>query len=111
MSLVGAGERPRIPPRGELPGPDTAAFGGLDAYVALLQKCWAQDPQERPAFAAIAEELRWGCPCMMVHAISLVCTGCVDLWALALLDIWLAPSRGDSRQLMSGGEKLAVRLD
>ena len=52
------GNRPQLPPRDELPGPDTAAFAGLDAYIALMQRCWAQDPSKRPPFAEIVPTLQ-----------------------------------------------------
>ena len=29
-----------------------------DAYVALMRRCWAQDPAQRPDFAAVIAELR-----------------------------------------------------
>ncbi len=48
------GHRLAIPPRDQLPGPDTASFAGLDAYIALMQRCWAQ---VRPVFA-------WLHPCI-----------------------------------------------
>ncbi len=32
-----AGERPVIPPREELPGPDSATFAGLEAYCQLVR--------------------------------------------------------------------------
>lgn len=35
--LVNAGKRPAIPPRGELPGPDTASWQGLAAYCRLMR--------------------------------------------------------------------------
>ena len=34
---IEAGERPPVPPRDQLPGPDTAGFAGLDAYTALMK--------------------------------------------------------------------------
>lgn len=37
VSHVLAGGRPEVLPREALPGPDTAAFAGLDEYVALMQ--------------------------------------------------------------------------
>ncbi|KAI7835872.1 hypothetical protein COHA_010220 [Chlorella ohadii] len=52
------GKRPELPPREELPGPDTAQFGGLDAYIALMQRCWAAEPAERPGFAEVVRQLR-----------------------------------------------------
>lgn len=47
VTLVVGGGRLEIPPRDRLPGYDTAAFSGLDAYVALLKRCWAQNPCEQ----------------------------------------------------------------
>ncbi|PRW60140.1 Serine threonine- kinase CTR1 [Chlorella sorokiniana] len=57
MFAVLQGERPAIPPRHELPGPDTLAFAGLDAYIALLKECWADDPAARPSFDQIVPRL------------------------------------------------------
>ena len=31
----------------QLPG---GSFSGYDAYVALMQRCWAEDPADRPTF-------------------------------------------------------------
>jgi hypothetical protein len=39
--------------------PMAAPLAGLEAYVALLQRCWAQAPEERPDFQHVARELRW----------------------------------------------------
>ena len=36
-------------------------FAGLPAYIALMRRCWHQDPAARPAFADAARELRRGC--------------------------------------------------
>lgn len=55
---VVAGERLALPPREELPGPDTASFAGLEAYCALIQECWAQQSQERPPMAQVVRRLR-----------------------------------------------------
>ena len=55
---VVAGERLEVPPREALPGPDTAAFGGLDAYCELLQECWAGQPERRPGMAQVVRRLR-----------------------------------------------------
>jgi len=62
-TIVGAvqqGDRPEIPPFERLPG-----FEGVDqppaalaGYIALMQRCWAQDPDERPNFEEIAAELQ-----------------------------------------------------
>ncbi|KAL4441802.1 hypothetical protein ABPG77_003718 [Micractinium sp. CCAP 211/92] len=56
--LVLQGERPQVPPYEALPGPDTASFAGLDAYVQLMRDCWAQEPYERPTFKEIVPRLR-----------------------------------------------------
>ena len=50
------GLRPPIPEPAKLPG-GGAELGGLDAYLALLQKCWAQSPEDRPPFGIILDEL------------------------------------------------------
>ena len=42
MSLVVGGGRLEVPPRGALPGADTPTFTGLEAYLALMRRCWAQ---------------------------------------------------------------------
>lgn len=60
VSHVVAGGRLDVPPRNALPGPDTAAFAGLDDYISLMQRCWAQAPEERPGFQQVVVELRWG---------------------------------------------------
>ena len=50
------GERPALPAdAAALPG---GTFPGLPAYVALLQRCWAQEPQARPSFDDIVAQLR-----------------------------------------------------
>jgi hypothetical protein len=36
------GMRLAIPPKAELPGPDNDRFDGLEEYIVLLQRCWAQ---------------------------------------------------------------------
>ncbi|KAL4450218.1 hypothetical protein ABPG77_010887 [Micractinium sp. CCAP 211/92] len=53
-----AGERPVIPPREELPGPDSATFAGLEAYCQLVRDCWAQDATQRPTMAQVVRRLR-----------------------------------------------------
>ena len=55
---VVAGERLELPPREALPGPDTAGFAGLDAYCALIQECWAAQPEQRPGMAQVVRRLR-----------------------------------------------------
>ena len=51
-----AGRRPPLPADPEaLPG---GTFPGLGGYVQLVQRCWKQEPQDRPGFAEIAARLR-----------------------------------------------------
>ncbi|GAB4821003.1 hypothetical protein N2152v2_008049 [Parachlorella kessleri] len=54
---VAASGRPALPPRQDLPGSDAGELGGLDGYIALMQRCWAQDPEERPSFQEVARTL------------------------------------------------------
>lgn len=49
--LVRNGHRPAVPPPGDLPGPNNAAFAGLDAYCALM-RCGK-------AGGAVAGRWRW----------------------------------------------------
>ncbi|KAL4423315.1 hypothetical protein ABPG77_006110 [Micractinium sp. CCAP 211/92] len=58
VNLLVSGSRLEIPPLEQLPGSDTPQFAGLDAYVALMRRCWAQDPAERPTFEQVIPELR-----------------------------------------------------
>lgn len=51
--------RPEVPPLEELPGPGAATFSGLDAYIRLMEDCWAQEPQDRPTFEDVVPRLRW----------------------------------------------------
>jgi len=56
---VAAGGRPPVPPRQELPGREGGGeAGGLDAYMALMRRCWAQAPEERPSFQDVVDILR-----------------------------------------------------
>ena len=52
---ISSGGRPPIPEPGSIPG---GGFPGLPAYLALMQRCWAEQPAERPAFAEVVAELR-----------------------------------------------------
>lgn len=72
VTHVTGGGRLDIPPRHQLPGADTAAFAALDGYVALLQRCWAQAPADRPGFEAIIPQLRW-----VVSAQPQACMQCI----------------------------------
>lgn len=79
VRYVADGGRLEIPKLEELPGlaPITSSSGGaageggvfpgagareapvgLDDYLALMRKCWHQDPEERPTFAQIIDQLR-----------------------------------------------------
>ena len=54
--LVVQGDRPAVPAAGQLPG---GAFPGYPRYEALIRRCWAQEPAERPAsFGEVLAELR-----------------------------------------------------
>jgi hypothetical protein len=66
MKSTAAGERLPIPARDDLPdrGGD---FADLDAYIALMRRCWAQNPADRPGFGEIIASLRW---------VSLTVTAC-----------------------------------
>jgi hypothetical protein len=57
---VMGGERLQVPPWGSLPGSGGVPFVGLQAYVELMQACWAQDPDARPSFQLAASKLRQG---------------------------------------------------
>ncbi|KAL4419069.1 hypothetical protein ABPG77_010348 [Micractinium sp. CCAP 211/92] len=58
VSRLMCGERLPVPQAGSLPGPDAQQFAGLPAYLALMQHCWEQEPELRPSFRWIVEELR-----------------------------------------------------
>ncbi|KAL4436932.1 hypothetical protein ABPG75_004071 [Micractinium tetrahymenae] len=58
VTIVSDGGRLDIPSRDQLPGPDSQEWVALDAYVALLQRCWAQEPRDRPLFKEVISELR-----------------------------------------------------
>ncbi len=56
VSVAEKNQRPDIPAEPEkLPG---GTFGGWDAYVALIQRCWAGELAERPTFEAIINTMR-----------------------------------------------------
>ena len=37
----------------------TLQLPDYDAYVALMQRCWAYAPSDRPSFCDIITQLRW----------------------------------------------------
>lgn len=54
-------ERPAIPATSELPGMTPDADGnipGLTLYIELMQRCWAQEPSDRPDFQEIIKVLK-----------------------------------------------------
>jgi len=53
---VQRGGRPTLSPESELPG--LRPNDSIDAYIGLMQRCWAQDPAARPDFNTVAAELR-----------------------------------------------------
>ena len=58
VKYVTNGGRLPIPTPESLPGPPCSSFDGLQQYIALLTKCWAHTPAERPCFADISDCLR-----------------------------------------------------
>ena len=60
VGIVMSGGRLEVPEPHAVAGRGSGApFEGLDRYVQLMQRCWAQEPEERPAFDAICSQLRW----------------------------------------------------
>jgi hypothetical protein len=57
-ATIRQGGRPEVPARDQLPGPDSASWAGLDAYVQLMRDCWAQRPTDRPSFDEVVGRLR-----------------------------------------------------
>lgn len=57
VSKTQQGERLAIPDMSYLPGGPGHA-SSIQGYVELMEKCWAQDPAERPSFGAVASTLR-----------------------------------------------------
>lgn len=52
------GKRLLVPCREKLPGVDMQTATGLEGYVELMQKCWAQNPDDRPSFQEVIQKLR-----------------------------------------------------
>ncbi len=57
IAVVDRGLRPEVPAPSALPSPPLRQH---DAYVALMRRCWASDPAQRPGFDAIISDLRCG---------------------------------------------------
>ncbi|KAL4521658.1 hypothetical protein Ndes2526A_g01846 [Nannochloris sp. 'desiccata'] len=58
VSLVTAGNRLTVPDANTLPGPESGSWPKLGEYVALMERCWAQEPADRPNFEQVMAELR-----------------------------------------------------
>lgn len=59
IKLITSGGRPPIPEPTKLPGSEAGGqFDGLDDYIALMQRCWAQTPEERPSFQEMVQLVR-----------------------------------------------------
>jgi ankyrin repeat protein len=57
---VGQGLRPPLPTVDAVPAPDTPEFessGHLQRFIGLMERCWAQNPDMRPAFREIHSAL------------------------------------------------------
>ena len=55
---VTRGGRLEVPPPEGLPGPHRLGAPQLASYLALMRRCWAQAPGERPAFPEIIQALK-----------------------------------------------------
>jgi serine/threonine protein kinase len=44
--------------KGDLPGYCAKEFRGLDGYIALMKRCWAQKAEDRLGFGKVIAELR-----------------------------------------------------
>ena len=93
VKAVTEGERPAIP--SPLPEEGNGNLTGLDAFVHIMQRCWAERPEERPALSELLPELRWagaGAPslpllvsCSCCHALlqqGPTCCACLRLYML-----------------------------
>lgn len=60
VRFVAEGGRLEFPEPSKLPGPGSGEFEGLQDYIALVNRCWAQDPKDRPSFQQIVDDLRCG---------------------------------------------------
>jgi serine/threonine protein kinase len=58
VGCVSRGQRLNIPEASALPGPASGEWSQLQLYTSLIERCWAQDPAERPTFEQIMNELQ-----------------------------------------------------
>ena len=58
VSTIQNGGRAPIPAAADLPGPESGAWPRLPEYIALMQRCWAQSPLDRPTFREVVAALR-----------------------------------------------------
>lgn len=58
VSTVTGGGRLPIPAPADMPGAGSGAWPQLDRYIQLMNKCWCQEPSERPTFQEIIGELK-----------------------------------------------------
>jgi len=67
IAILTQNARPPVPrDRSTLPGrrEDNAGFTKLEAYIALMERCWSPDPDRRPGFGEIImqlEDIKTGC--------------------------------------------------
>ncbi len=57
VSVISSGGRLAIPEASDLPGEDSGTWPQLQRYIELMERCWAQDPESRPTFEEVMEEL------------------------------------------------------
>lgn len=93
--MISAGERLTVPAREAVAGatPDPELY---EAYVALIRRCWAQRPEERPGFAEIIQDLRCGGAGLHGCLGAWGCGTVALLWGLPLCQLgarlcWLPP--------------------
>jgi serine/threonine protein kinase len=58
VSAVINNGRLEIPEPSDLPGPGSGNWPLLDRYIALMRRCWSQNPGDRPRFEEVMAELR-----------------------------------------------------
>lgn len=58
VNRVTSNQRLPVPQKSEIPGPEGGSWRNLNRYVALMERCWAQNPGDRPDFEEIMSELK-----------------------------------------------------